>query len=154
MLELTLYGKHCLEKQGIHLTKTGQRREPSTDFKGVKRVKIINFEDELTKVDDQVIQSLGGSIKELTQKYFTEPPGLVSNRSKKLAKHVIENYDKESNIGYMKGDRMLFANLSSKIGSVCSHPEQRPPGEMIFRRIIRVMDKKPDRPGPVSDNCW
>ena len=154
MLELTLYGKNCLEKQGIYLTKTGKRKEHSTNYNGNKRLKSLNFKDELTKVDDQVMQSLGGNIKEITQKYYTEPSGLVSKRSKKMAKNVMENYDKQSNLGYVKGDRLLFANLSSKIGSLCSHPEQRPPGEKVFRRLIRVMDKKQDRPGPVSDNCW
>ena len=154
MLELTKYGKETLQKQGIYLKKTGLPGKNPEKSSNVPRAKNLNFEEEMTKADDQDLQRFGAKIEELTQKYYTEPPGLSSKRSKKMAKNVLQNYDEKANLGYMIGDRLLFANLSNNIGSVFIHPDQRPSRELIFRRLMRAMDKKPDRPGPISENSW
>lgn len=154
MLELTKYGKETLQKQGIYLKKTGHPRKNPEKSSNVPRAKNLNFEEEMTKADDQDLQRFGAKIEELTQKYYTEPPGLSSKRSKKMAKNVLQNYDEKATLGYMIGDRLLFANLSNNIGSVFIHPDQRPSRELIFRRLMRAMDKKPDRPGPISENSW
>ena len=68
MLELTKYGKLTLEKKGIYLTKTGKPREGPKNVGDVPRAKCLNFEEEMTKVDDQDLQRFGGKIKELTKK--------------------------------------------------------------------------------------
>lgn len=154
MLELTKYGKEFLEKQGLFLKKTGDPVKNPGKSSSVPRAKHLNFEEEITKADDQDLQRFGAKIEEMTQKYYTEPAGLTSKRSKKMAKNVLQNYDEKANLGYMVGDRLLFANLSNDIGKIFIHPDQRPAREMIFRRLMRVMDKKPDRPGPISENSW
>ena len=154
MLEVTKYGRVTLEKQGFFLKKIGIPRKPPAKCTNVPRAKNLNFEEEITKVDDQDLQRFGAKIKELTQKYYTEPLGLTSKRSKKMAMNVLHNYDEKANLGYMSGDRLLFANLSIEIGLIFTHPDQRPSRELILRRLMRVMDKKLDRPGPISENCW
>ena len=136
------------------MKKTGHPRKNPEKSSNVPRAKNLNFEEEMTKADDQDLQRFGAKIEELTQKYYTEPPGLSSKRSKKMAKNVLQNYDEKATLGYMIGDRLLFANLSNNIGSVFIHPDQRPSRELIFRRLMRAMDKKPDRTGPISENSW
>ena len=154
MLELTTYGKAALADQGIYLSKIGKPIEPPKKFALLSRCKKIDFSEEERKKDDQKIQSLGGEINELVQRYFTEPTGLTSNRKKKIAKKSVENYENEANLGFKTGDREKFNNLSRKIRLECLLPDQRPPGEMIFRKLARIMSVKPDRAGPVTENCF
>ena len=75
------------------------------------------------------MQNLGGKIKNIIQKYYTEPAGLASKRRKKLEKNVSNNYEKLANLGYQAGDRQIFLHLGAEIASICKSPDQGPPGE-------------------------
>ena len=154
MLELTQYGKQYLGKKGIHLNKIGRPCEAPKSVANLPRSETLDFKDEETKADDQKVQNLGSRVKVLIEKYYTEPDGLVSNRGKKMQKKCLENYERKIALGYKMGDRELFHFLARDIGLVCTHPDQRPSGEDIFRKITRMMDKKPDQPEPISDNCY
>ena len=71
MLELTNYGE-----------KKQDPRKNADKGSYVPRAKHLNFEKEITKVDNQNLQRFGAKIEGLTQKCYTEPPRLSSKRGK------------------------------------------------------------------------
>jgi hypothetical protein len=154
MLEVTKFGKSFLAKNGIHVNKNGETIETPKHMKDLPRNNKLDMTEELERANDQEIQKIGSKIGELINKYYTEPSTVTSNRGKKMEKKLERNYEVNAEIGYVVGDRLLFWNLAKEMASVCKNPNQRPAGELIFRRLMRIMDKKPDKPGPVSNNCW
>ena len=154
MLEVTKFGQSFLAKNGIHVNKIGESVIGPKHMKDLPRSNKLEFNEELERINDQDIQKMGGKIGDLIQKYYTAPATATSNRGKKMEKKLQKNYEEKAEMGYFEGDRLLFWNLSREIASVCTNPNQRPQGEQLFRRILRIMDKKVDRPKPISDNCW
>lgn len=154
MLKVTKYGKSFLSKNGIFVNKIGEAIGAPKQKENVPRSKTLDFSDELVRVSDQEMQKLGGKIGDLIIRYYTEPVTAISKRAKKVEKRNPTNYEEKANMGYIFGDQLIFQNLSKEISVVCTNPNQRPPWEQIFRKLIRIMDKKGERPKPSSENRW
>ena len=154
MLEVTKFGKTFLGKNGIFVNKIGEPIVVPKQKENVPRSKTLDFSDEIVRVTDQEMQKLGGKICELIMKYYTEPVTVTSKRAKKVEKWNQKNYEEKANMGYINGDRLLFQNLAKEVSVVCTNPNQRPPWEQILRKIMRIMDKKAERPKQSSENRW
>jgi hypothetical protein len=154
MLEVTKFGKTSLAKNGIFVNKIGEATVAPKQKENVPRSKTLDFTEELERVSDQEMQKLGGKIGDLIIKYYTEPVTAISKRAKKVEKRIPKNYEEKANMGYINGDRLLFQNLAKEVSVVCTNPNQRPPWEQILRKIMRIMDKKAERPKQSSENRW